>query len=321
MTNWISDLRENNRVLLLVGPTAAGKTELSILLAGALGGEIVSADSRQVYRYMDIGTAKPTLEERAQRPHHFIDIRTPEQYYSAGEYGREARQCIAQLMARSVLPIVVGGSGFYLEALVDGLFAPGMSDPAVKEQWRQRIREDGIDKVFATLQRMDPLTAGRLHPNDEQRIVRALEVLTISGVPISSFQKTRRKAADFEPVFVGLSRSRESLYKRIETRVDKMIEQGLVEEVRTLQKLGYSPRLNALRTVGYWEVFEFLDGIGTFEEMVARIKVHSRQYAKRQMTWFRRDPRIFWIELGSESRRACVSDIVEYWKRRPAGTA
>jgi tRNA dimethylallyltransferase len=312
MTNWINGLKENSQVLLLVGPTASGKTELSILIAKALGGEIVSADSRQVYRYMDIGTAKPTREERAGIPHHFIDIRTPEQYYSAGEYGHEARHCIEQLMADSIVPIVVGGSGFYVEALVDGLFAPQVSDPGVKEQWRERIRQEGVEKVYAVLQRIDPVTARRLHPNDEQRIVRALEVFDISGVPISAFRETRRIAADFKPVFVGLLRNRKSLNERIETRVDNMIRHGLVEEVEALKNMGYSPRINALRTVGYQEVFEYLDGTVTFAEMVAGIKAHTRQYAKRQMTWFRRDPRIFWIEVIGEQGDDIASAIIQH---------
>jgi tRNA dimethylallyltransferase len=314
MTNWINGLKEN-KVLLLVGPTASGKTELSIRIAHALGGEIVSADSRQVYRYMDIGTAKPTREERAGIPHHFIDIRTPEQYYSAGEYGREARQCIAQLTADSIVPIVVGGSGFYVEALVDGLFAPQVSDPGVKEQWRERIRQEGVEHVYAVLERIDPVTARRLHPNDEQRIVRALEVFDISGVPISAFRETRRIAADFVPVFVGLLRDRKSLNERIEMRVDAMIRHGLVEEVESLKNMGYSPRVNALRTVGYQEVFEYLDGTVTFAEMVASIKAHTRQYAKRQMTWFRRDLRIFWIKVTGDQGDDFASAIIQHMGR------
>ncbi|NOY58653.1 MAG: tRNA (adenosine(37)-N6)-dimethylallyltransferase MiaA [Calditrichaeota bacterium] len=298
------------KVLLIVGPTAVGKTEISLRLARSLGGEIVSADSRQVYRYMDIGTAKPAKHELEQIPHHFIDVRNPDEYYSAGEYGREARACIKNLLGENKVPIVVGGSGFYIRALVDGLFAPRISDSQVKEKWRLRIRKEGAESAFAYLQKIDPQSAARLHPNDTQRVIRALEVYEISGTPISAFQESDKTPADFSAVFVGLTRKREILYERINSRVDKMIEKGLIDEVISLKKKGWGPKLNALRTVGYKEVFDFLDGAISKDEMIRLIKQSSRRYAKRQLTWFRRDSRIHWIDLDEHDEQKVLNDIL-----------
>ena len=304
------------KVILIVGPTAVGKTEISLQLACSLGGEIVSADSRQVYRYMDIGTAKPAKHELGQIPHHFIDIRNPDEYYSAGEYGREARDCIENLLAKNKVPIVVGGSGFYIRALVDGLFAPRISDPQVKEKWRLRIRKEGAKSVFAHLQNVDPQTAARLHPNDTQRIVRALEVYEISGKPLSAFQQGGETPADFPTVFIGLTRKREILYKRINSRVDKMMEMGLIDEVVSLKQRGWGPELNALRTVGYKEVFDFLDDLISKDEMIRLIKQNSRRYAKRQLTWFRRDARIHWIDLDEHDEQKVLHDILTFHQNK-----
>ena len=291
-------LLEKRRVPVIVGPTAVGKTALSLDLAGRLNAEIVSADSRQVYRYLDIGTAKPTPEERARAPHHFIDVRDPDEYYSAGEYGREARAAIEEMLGQGRLPIVVGGSGFYLRALFEGLFEPRISDPEVKERIRERIRRQGLAAVYEELRRVDAESAGRIHPNDEQRIVRALEVYEISGQPMSAFFKEKPRPAGFRGVWIGLSRERAELYRLIDTRVDRMFEQGLEDEVRALLQRGYPPDLNALRTVGYREVIDYLQGRVDLERAVELVKRNSRRYAKRQLTWFRRDNRIHWIPAG-----------------------
>lgn len=303
------------KVLLIVGPTAVGKTEISLRLAHSLGGEIVSADSRQVYRFMDIGTAKPTRHELEQVPHHFIDIRNPDEYYSAGEYGREARVCIKNLLAENKVPIVVGGSGFYIRALVDGLFAPKISDPEVKERWRSRIREEGTEKVFAYLSQVDPQSASRLHPNDTQRLVRALEVYEISGKPLSAFQQGQESPAEFSPLFIGLTRERNRLYDRINRRVDEMIKAGLIDEVVSLENRGWGRQLNALRTVGYKEVFDYLQGTVSQDEMIRLIKQNSRRYAKRQMTWFHRDSRIRWIYLDEQDETKILHNIINLLNR------
>lgn len=310
--NSTKDSKEN-RALLLVGPTAVGKTELSLELAKRLTGEVVSADSRQVYRGLDIGTAKPTVDERARVKHHFIDIRDPDQEYSAGEYGREARHCIAGLLECGKTPLVVGGSGFYLRALVDGLFAPRVSDAAIKEKWRCFYREQGEQAAHQGLAEVDPETAARLHPNDMQRVVRALEVYEITGVPISRFRSGTETPAEFQAVWIGLWRDRESLYRRIEMRVDWMIDEGLVGEVERLQKKGYGLELNALRTVGYQEVFSHLSGVCDDRQMVAEIKKNSRRYAKRQITWFKRDSRIRWLDLDCLTSSEAIDAVVKIW--------
>lgn len=302
----------NRSVLLIVGPTAVGKTALSIEVAKRLGGEIISADSRQVYRYMDIGTAKPTRDELTAVPHHFIDHKTPDEYYSAGEYATEARACIRVLFERGVVPIVVGGSGLYLRALVDGLAGPGIADEEVKQALKAAVREKGLGVLFDELRAVDPVTAGRLHATDTQRILRALEVYRISGRPFSALVSQEEVAADFAPVFVGLTMARERLYRRIEERAASMIEQGLVEEARRLQDLGYGSDLNSLQTVGYKEAFDFLDGYLTRERMTVLIKQKTRNYAKRQITWFRKEKRIQWLDQSdSPDSHSTIAQIGE----------
>ena len=312
--NLISDSNVH-KVLFIIGPTAVGKTELSLNLAEQLNGNIVSADSRQVYKYLDIGTAKPTQQERARVPHHFIDIHFPDFYYSAGEYGREARQHIDSLLKNGVAPVVVGGSGFYIQALVDGLYAPAISDSAVKEKWRRRIQEEGMEPILTILKQVDPLSAERLHPNDAQRIIRALEVWELTGKPISACREGDEQPADFAPIFIALNRDRAKLYRRIEARVDQMLRDGLVDEVEHLKNMGYGPELNALRTVGYQEVFDHFSGVLSFADMVETIKRNTRRYAKRQLTWFRRDPRINWIDIDDKNEQQILQCVLDVYNR------
>jgi tRNA dimethylallyltransferase len=289
------------RVIFIVGPTAVGKTELSLRVAEAIGNaEIISADSRQIYKFMDIGTAKPTQEELARVKHHFIDIKYPDEYYSAGKFGKEAREVIKKLHSQGKQPIVVGGSGLYIRALVDGFFEKQVFNQSLKEKLKKEIREQGLESLYHRLQQVDPESAEKIHPNDGHRIVRALEVYELTGVPLSQFQKQTAQKADFEPLFFGLTRERQKLYQMIERRVDRMLELGLVQEVRDLQARGYTEKLNSMQTVGYKEVFDFLCGEIDYEEMVRLIKQHTRNYAKRQLTWFRKDERIHWIQLDEQ---------------------
>jgi tRNA dimethylallyltransferase len=286
------------RVPIIVGPTAIGKTGLSLLFARRLeNAEIISADSRQVYRLMDIGTAKPTPEELSLVPHHFIDIKNPDEYYSAGKFGREARQKIDELFRDNIKPLVVGGSGLYIRALADGFFEKQISDSLVKARLKQELNEKGSAFLHERLHAIDPISAERLYPNDGQRIVRALEVYELTDVPLSFFQQQESQQANFEPVFIGLNMEREKLYRVIETRVDRMIENGLVAEIEQLRSLGYHSNLNAMQTVGYREVFDYFDNKYNFDEMIRLIKQRSRNYAKRQLTWFRKDTRITWFSV------------------------
>jgi len=300
-----------NHVILIVGPTAVGKTYLSLKLAYQNGGEIVSADSRQIYKFMNIGTAKPTLEERASIPHHFIDIKYPDEYYSAGRYGKEARLEIKEIQKKGKLPIVVGGSGLYIKALVDGFFDAEVADAQIKKKLNEQLKLNGLARLYEQLLRVDPTLASKISPNDTQRILRGLEVWEITGTPLSQLQQETRKQADFNPVIYGLTMERQQLYRIIEERVDRMIQQGLIEEVQELIKQGYSDNLNSLQTVGYKEVFDYLKNKYTYFQMIDMIKQKSRNYAKRQMTWFRKEQRITWFAVEDKSDFKKISRQIE----------
>ncbi len=247
------------KVPIIVGPTAVGKTDLSILLAKTYGGEIISADSRQIFRYMDIGTAKVDKELQKEIRHHFIDILDPSDYYSAGMFARDARNKIAEIQKKDILPIVVGGSGLYIRALVDGIFELDAKDADLRDTLDQRVEEEGLSVLYSELKQVDPHYAAKLSVHDKQRILRALEVYQLTGRSFSEWHETKPQAASFEPVFIGLNAERELLYKRINDRVNRMFKLGLVSEVNNLIQLGFGRQMNALNTVGYKEVFYWLD--------------------------------------------------------------
>ena len=286
--------------LILLGPTGVGKTAVSLALAQRFPAEIVSADSRQVYRFMDIGTAKPTPAERALAPHHFIDIRNPNEIYSAGQYGEEARLVIADILARGKWPIVVGGSGLYLRALLEGFFQAQAANQEIQDQLKRRVREEGSLTLHAELAQVDPASAARLHPHDAHRLVRALEIYYASGKTTNELWHDQSAPANFPYRLIGLSMLRPVLYARLNHRVDKMLAAGLVEECQKLLQMGCTPEVNALNTVGYQEVFPYLRHEISYEEMAALIKQHSRNYAKRQMTWFRKMRGVEWFEVKPE---------------------
>ncbi|MHB2156239.1 tRNA (adenosine(37)-N6)-dimethylallyltransferase MiaA [Calditrichota bacterium GD2] len=299
-------------VHFIVGPTAIGKTFLSALLAEKIKVEIISADSRQIYRFMDIGTAKPEAEFRRQVTHHFIDIRDPDEYYSAGLFGKEARTTIANIFARGRVPLVVGGSGFYIKALVDGIFELDAKDEKIRQQLNERLERDGLRALYDDLKKIDPGYAAKISPNDRQRILRSLEVYFVTGKPFSYFHQQKPEAADFKPVFWGLDMERKALYQRINERVDQMLTEGLLDEVKTLLEKGYSPQLNALNTVGYKEAIAYLQNRLSYEEMAEQIKRNTRRYAKRQLTWFRADQRIQWTRVDSpETFRELAKKIAD----------
>jgi len=288
---------KQQRFLVIVGPTGVGKTRVALEIAEKSGAQILSADSRQIYRYMDIGTAKPSPEERRRVRHYFIDIVNPDQRYSAGDYGQQARQQLRDLFRLGKLPIVVGGSGLYIRALLDGLSPELPSNPEIKNQLIEELKASGNIELHRRLREVDPQAAERIHPHDSQRILRALEVFQITGRKISELQKILpQRKLEFTPVVIGLNMERKKLYRKIEQRVERMIAEGLVEEVEELVKMGYSKDLNSLKTVGYKEVFPLLEGKQTLEKTVEEIKKNSRRYAKRQLTWFCSDPRVRWID-------------------------
>ncbi|MGB2769522.1 MAG: tRNA (adenosine(37)-N6)-dimethylallyltransferase MiaA [Candidatus Zixiibacteriota bacterium] len=287
----------NDRVLVLLGPTCVGKTQLSLKLADILKGEIVSFDSRQIYRYMDIGTAKPTKEERDRIPHHLIDLISPDERFTAADYGKKARQIIGQIAGRNKQPIAVGGSGLYLRALTQGFFEGPRADERIRRKLEKEAQEFGEPRLFERLREIDPEAAERIHPNDLVRIVRALEVYELTGKPISLLQRE----GDYEPfpmrfVRIGLNIERRELYQRIDRRVEEMISAGLVDEVKMLKQKGFSPKLKALKTVGYQELFAYLEGEVDLSRAIENIKLNTRHYAKRQLTWFRQEQEIIWLD-------------------------
>lgn len=305
------------KIICIVGPTACHKTECAIELAKRINGEIVSADSVQVYVGMDIGSAKPSFEERQGIEHHMIDcvsIDTPE--FSVSQFRLLASAAIDGIAANGHVPIVVGGSGLYVNALTYPLgFAVPRNDE-VRAHLTARYDEDP-QGAFERLQHVDPKTAERLHPNDKKRIIRALEVNDCSGKPLSAygddFQNEAGEQADFSPLMFGLNMEREKLYARINARVDGMMCQGLLEEARSIYDAKYDPNLPALRSIGYQQLFSYFDGAYPLEEAVERIKQDTRRFAKRQLTWFRRDLRILWhdvTEFDREKERL-LSELAE----------
>jgi tRNA dimethylallyltransferase len=299
-------------VPVILGPTGIGKTEISLHIADKIPLEIISADSRQIYRLLDIGTAKPATEILQKIPHHFINHLDPSEYYSAGMFGRDARTVISHIIGCGNMPLVVGGSGFYIQALIDGLSEIEVPDQKVRKSLRKRLETEGIGNLYDELGTVDPELAKRLELKDKQRILRGLEVYHTFKRPLSELQLQKPLPAAFESIQIGINAERQYLYERINKRVDHMIKEGLVEEVSRLRSLGYSEKDNALNTVGYKEVFEHLNGDLDFETMVEKIKMNSRRYAKRQLTWFKKDKRICWYQLDmSIGAKEIANQIIE----------
>ena len=284
------------RVILICGPTAAGKTAAGIEVARAVNGEIVGADSMQVYRYMDIGTAKPTAMEQAVVRHHLIDVVDPDELFDAAAYLTRGRQALTELFRRGKTPVVVGGTGLYIKALLYGLFRSDARDPTVRARLRAEAEAQGAAALHKRLAQCDPQTAGRLHPNDTVRILRALEVFEATGRPISALQREHRFGdAPFHTLKIGLSLDRETLYRRIDRRVEAMIATGLEEEVRTLLARGYGPHLKSMQSIGYSHMAAFIAGAVNRADCIRTLQRDTRRFAKRQLTWFRADPDIRWM--------------------------
>lgn len=298
------------KVPILVGPTAVGKTEVALSVAQKLPVEIVSADSRQIYRYLNIGTAKPTRNQLAQVKHHLIDFLRPDEYFSAGMFSRIGRKIINQILAKQKIPLVVGGSGLYISALVDGFFRLEIRDDKVRNSLRKRVLNEGVDVLYKELTTIDPAAAEKISVKDKQRIIRALEVFLVTGQKLSQLQETQSTPADFESVFYGLTAERNFLYDKINQRVDQMINKGLLSEIAGLKRKGFSPKLNALNTVGYKEVFAYMENALSYDEMLETIKRNTRHYAKRQITWFKRDKRIKWFMIGENTDIPGLTDKI-----------
>jgi tRNA dimethylallyltransferase len=287
---------DKTKVIAIMGPTAVGKSGLVLQLAKDLGGEIVNADSMQIYRFMDIGTAKPTAEERAEAVHHLLDIVDPDEDFDASIYSQLAREAINSLVEEGRVAIVVGGTGLYLKALFHGLFPTGYSNQRIRKRLRREGEKDGGVKLYEKLKQIDPSTARRLHPNDLFRITRALEVWECTGKPMSVLQKEHSfKENPFITLKIGLKRPRSELYKRINQRVEEMMELGLLAEVRELLDRGYGPHLKSMQALGYRHMVQHLVNGMKIAEALRTMKRDTRHYAKRQMTWFGGDQEIKWF--------------------------
>lgn len=286
-------------VIVIVGPTAVGKTGLAIRLAKKIDAQILSADSRQIFKGMDIGTAKPTIEERQGIKHYFIDHISPAETFSAGAYGRAAREVISQLRAQNKNVIVVGGSGLYIQALLYGMVLFDKKDDAIRGQLKTRMEKEGLENLYQELKVIDPELALRISQNDTQRIMRGLEVFQISGEKLSEMQKNEEIPAPFPYIQIGLKRDRQELYEDINRRVEKMFENGLIDEVKGLLEEDYAGS-NAMNAVGYKEVVQFLNGEIEKDRAIELIQRNSRRYAKRQFTWFRKDKSIKWFDMPDE---------------------
>jgi len=276
-------------LIVIEGPTAAGKSRLALQLAERLGNEIISADSRQIYRYMDIGTAKPTIKERKRVVHHLIDIIEPWQEYSAGQFACDAAAIIRELQAERKVPIVCGGTGFYIKALLEGLFEVPKIPTQIRDDLKELEENKGTDYLYNMLKQVDPLSAERVHPNDSYRIKRALEVWIATGKGIGKhWEEQKSPIRKFNPFRIMVNEERELLYERINKRIDKMIDKGLIDEIRFLLEMGYKQDDPGMNSVGYREFIPFIRKNASFLSCLEEAKQNSRNYAKRQFTWYRK---------------------------------
>lgn len=298
-----------NYVIVILGPTCSGKTELAISLSSKINSEIISADSRQVYKFLTIGTAKPTIEQFKKVKHHFIDELLPNEEFNADNFSKKADILISEILKNNKTPIVVGGSGLYIKALIDGLDIPVDSDPEIRKDLMIKRKLFGNQYLHDELKKIDPITAEKLLPQNWKRIIRALEVFYLTQKPISQFS-SKRKTNKYNFIQYGLLWSREKLYERINQRVDEMIKNGLVEETQKILNLGFDKNLNSLNTVGYKEIIEFLEGKISLEKAIYLIKRNTRRFAKKQMTWFRKDERILWLDAEKNSTEKLTDLII-----------
>lgn len=308
------------KILVIVGPTASGKTRMAVELAQRHNGEVISADSMQIYRTMDIGTAKPTKEEMGGVPHHMIDVADPEEDFSVARYVEMAARCVDDVLERGKLPIVAGGTGLYIDSLLSGrTFAPFSPDSALRGELERELEEKGGQAMLEALAQVDPEAAQRLHPNDHKRIIRALEVYRSTGKTITQHNReTQAIPPRYNALTIGLAfQDRQAMWRRIDQRVDEMVAAGLEDEVRRLLTSGISPKCTAMQAIGYKEFTQALSGEMTWQEAADVVKLRSRQYAKRQLTWFGRNPNTRWVRWDDppefeQGRRASTEYMEEF---------
>jgi tRNA dimethylallyltransferase len=311
----MGDADNKQKIVIIIGPTASGKTDLAIRLAEHFDGEIVNADSMQLYRGLNIGTAKPSPELRHRVPHHLIDIADPDQEFSASDFRREAAKAIADIAGRGKRAFIVGGTGLYIRALLQGLVDSPSGAGEVRLELEEEARRRGNEALLGELANVDPDTAERLHPNDLVRIIRALEVYRMTGNPISQQRSSHGFSGDYYCALkLGLTVERRELYERIDRRVERMMGDGLVDEVQTLLGRGFSPQLKALRSIGYRQICACLLGEYPLDEGVRLMQRDTRRYAKRQMTWFKNDKEINWVEY-SDNFASIYNNVIEFFAK------
>jgi tRNA dimethylallyltransferase len=301
-----------NNLIAIVGPTGVGKSRLAIKLAQNFNGEIVSADSRQVYRYMDIGTAKPSRQELALIPHHFIDIIYPNESFSLAQYQELATNAINSIARRQKIPFLVGGSGQYVRVVLEGWGIPRVPpNPGLRRNLEERVAGGGVDEIYRQLEQTDPAAADRVDRYNPRRVIRALEVARGSDALNGRYQAER--AQPFRSLVIGLTRDRDELYRRIDARVDNMIEQGLVEEVKKLMNMGYGLNLPAMSGIGYRQIGMYLEGGMTLETAIQQIKFESHRFVRQQYNWFSpKDDRIRWFDMGGRAGEEIAALVAKY---------
>lgn len=292
-----------NCLVAIVGPTGIGKSRLALQLAQCFHGEIVGADSRQVYRYMDIGTAKPCIEERALIPHYLVDIVSPNEDFSLAQYQRLAYQSINDIQNRGKLPLLVGGSGLYVWAVLEGWEIPEVAPSnEFRRSLEEKVAAGRLPELLKELAAVDPVAAQKIDPRNIRRVIRALEVHKTTGAPISRLQK--KGPPPYETVIIGLTADRAELYRRVDSRIEWMIEKGLVEEVKRLLDMGYSPSLSAMSGIGYKQIVMYLNGEMTLAEVIQKIKVETHRFVRHQYNWFRlNDERIMWLDIEKQPEK------------------
>lgn len=297
-------------VITIVGPTCSGKTKLSLILAEKINGEIISADSRQVYKYLDIGTAKPEQSILKTIKHYFIDELKPDENINASIFAKKSEEIIERILAENKNPIIVGGSGLYVKAIIDGISESADTNDEIRKELLEIRKKYGNDFLYDELKKVDEISASKMLPQNWKRVMRALEVVRITGKPIWQHHQAEIKISKFSFKQIGLNWQRESLYKNIENRVDEMIEKGLIDEVKSILNKGFEKSINSLNTVGYKEIIQYLDSEISLDKAIELIKRNTRRYAKRQMTWFNADKRIEWHQIKNEEDLIKLAELI-----------
>lgn len=299
---------EKVKIVVILGPTASGKSLAAIELAKIFNAEIVSADSMQVYRFMDIGTAKPSRKEKEDIKHHLVDIANPDEEYTAARFKNEASKAIEDIHKRGKNIFIVGGTGLYIKALTKGLFKGAGKNERLRNDLKDISEKKGGYYLYEMLKRVDPVSASKIHPNNEIRVIRALEVYYTTSKPLSSFQMEHGfREEPYKTLRIGIAKERKKLYQDIETRVDNMIDAGLIDEVKRLVDMGYSPELKSMNALGYKEVNDYLNGRLSLDNLLKEIKKNTKRYAKRQITWFKKETDIKWLD--ADDRKGMISMI------------